>query len=412
MLFTELNQKDFAPKMSRQKPFPAGFPFKRIASYYCFYFGIVGALTPYWGLYLESIQYSPMQIGVISALLMGSKIIAPYIWGALGDALGRKMRIVRLAGLATTVAFCGMLWDTAFAWVAAVTVIYGFFWNAALPQFEANTLNHLGTQSNHYSRVRLWGSVGFILAVVGEGYILDHQPTAVLLIIVLGLMAATWFSSLFVPEGRCLKDGAPQAPVSRTLMQPQVLAFFFACLLMQLSHGPYYTFYSIYLESYQYSRTAIGLLWSLGVVAEIVLFLFVARLLERFGVRTLLLASFLLAVVRWVLTARFPDNIAIVLIAQSLHAATFGLFHAASIAFIHRHFGGSSQGRGQALYSIFSFGIGGAVGGVLSGYIWSQFSPAMSFYAAAAAVSVGFVVLWIFLAPDVAVVTRRGASVE
>lgn len=379
--------------------FPHQFPYWRISGYYFFYFSIVGALTPYWGLYLESIEYSPIQIGVISSLLMATKIIAPYIWGTLGDALGKKMRIVRFAGLATVLGFSGMFFNTGFYWVAAVTVVYGFFWNAALPQFEANTLNHLGNKSNHYSRVRLWGSVGFILAVVGEGYVLDHQPTAFLLFIVTALMLGAWGSSLFVPEGD-QPDKVDDAPgLVKVIMRPEMLAFFFVCTLMQLSHGPYYTFFSIYLESYQYSRVAIGLLWSLGVMAEIALFLAVSRLLERYGVRQLLLTSFLLAAIRWALIGRFPESLTILLAAQLLHAATFGVFHAASIAFIHSYFAGANQGRGQALYSIFSFGLGGAIGGVLSGYIWTQFSPAMTFYFASATTLLGFIVGWIFVKP-------------
>lgn len=343
-----------------------------------------------------------MQIGVISSLLMATKIIAPYIWGALGDVLGTRMRIVRFAGLATVLAFGGMFVETGFYWVAAVTVVYGFFWNAALPQFEANTLNHLGDQSNHYSRVRLWGSVGFILAVIGEGYILDHQPTSVLLFIVTALMLCTWGSSLTVPEGTRSDEPTNDSGLVKIVMRPEMLAFFVICTLMQLSHGPYYTFFSIYLESYQYSRVAIGLLWSLGVIAEIGIFLAIAHLLEHYGVRKLLLLSFLLGTVRWLLIGRFPTTLPILLFAQLLHAATFGVFHAASIAFIHSYFAGDNQGRGQALYSIFSFGAGGAIGGVLSGYIWTQFSPAMTFYFASAATLVGFIIGWAFVKPKTA----------
>ena len=167
-----------------------------------------------------------------------------------------------------------------------------------------------------------------------------------------------------------------------------------ACFLMQASHGPYYTFYSIYMQEHHYSLEWIGSLWALGVIAEIIAFLFMHRLVPKFGVRNLLLISLALATVRWIITALFPENLLLMLLAQILHAATFGIYHAAAIQLIHHHFSGRHQGKGQALYSSLSFGAGGAVGSLYAGYSWELFGAETTYLLAAGVSLVAFMVAW------------------
>ena len=162
------------------------------------------------------------------------------------------------------------------------------------------------------------------------------------------------------------------------LRRPGVLAFYVCVALMQLSHGPYYTFLSLHLEALGYGRGLIGLLWALGVLAEILLFLAMAALLRRFSLRRLLLASFLLAALRWLLLGNLADHLAILLLAQAMHAATFGCFHVAAIHFVQRSFGARQQGQGQALYATLS-GVGGALGALYSGYSWTSLGPSRTF---------------------------------
>ena len=171
-------------------------------------------------------------------------------------------------------------------------------------------------------------------------------------------------------RSRASAESAGQGGFLAQLRRPGVLAFYGCVALMQLAHGPYYTFFSIHLETLGYSRSFIGLMWALGVVAEILLFLVMARLLERFSLRQVLLASFLIAALRWLLLGQLADHLGVLLIAQLMHAATFGSFHAAAIHFVQRSFGHRQQGQGQALYASLS-GIGGALGALYAGYAWS-----------------------------------------
>ncbi|QKT04588.1 MFS transporter [Ectothiorhodospiraceae bacterium 2226] len=369
-------------------------PYWRLSSFYFFYFGSIGALVPYWGLYLKSIGFTPLEIGQLMALIMATKIVSPNVWGWIADHTGRRMTIVRVASLLGLLTFGGVFFGQTFWWMALVMLSFSFFWNASLPQFEATTLNHLGTQTHRYSAVRVWGSIGFILVVAVLGPILDRHGTGILPIALLVLFAGIWFASLVVPEHASRHLPLRQSPLKHVLQRPEVLGLLGVCFLMQASHGPYYTFYSIYLEDYGYARSLIGYLWGLGVLAEVVVFLMLYRLVHRFGLRRLLLAALALAALRWVVIGQFPHAFTLLLGAQLLHAASFGIYHAVAIAFIHRYFVGRHQGRGQALYSSLSFGAGGALGGLYSGYAWDGLGATTTFFIGAGLAALAFGLAW------------------
>jgi PPP family 3-phenylpropionic acid transporter len=369
-------------------------PYWRLGSFYFFYFGSLGALMPYWGLYLQDRGFSSLAIGQLVAILLGTKIIAPNLWGWLADHLGQRMPIVRLASLLAMVSFVGIFAVDGFVQMALVMVLFSFFWNASLPQMEAVTFSHLGERVNRYAGIRLWGSVGFILVVGGLGIALQALGTAVVPWVVIGLYAGVWLSALAVPEGpRPSREWASPALMG-LLRRREIQAFLASGLFMQLSHGAYYAFYSIYLEEAGYGSLTIGSLWAWSVIVEVLVFLGMHRLLGAFGARRVLLVSFALAVVRWLLIGSFVEDLAIQVFAQALHASTFGAFHAAAIHLAYHYFPGRTQGRGQALYNSASFGIGGSAGALLSGYLWTAADPLATFGVSAAAAAIGWVLVW------------------
>ncbi len=342
----------------------------RLSGFYFFYFASLGALIPYWGLYLKSQGFSAVQIGELVAIILATKIIAPNIWGWIADRTGRRMTIIRMASLLAAIAFSGVFIAQGYWWLVLVMTVFSFFWNAALPQFEATTLTHLGEETHRYSSIRLWGSIGFIAAVVSLGALFDAVGTGWLPSILTLLFAAIWISSLAVPERAAGHQPLDHEPIMNVLRRPAVVSLLLVCFLIQASHGPYYTFYSLYLADYGYSESAIGQLWALGVLAEIGVFLYMHRWLPRFGARRLLLVATVLTTLRWLLLALFVEHVAVMIFVQTLHAASFGVYHAVAIHLIHRLFVGRHQGRGQALYSSLSFGAGGAIGSLLAGYLW------------------------------------------
>ena len=355
----------------------------RLSGFYLFYFASLGALIPYWSLYLESHDFSVTEIGQLIAILMATKIVAPNIWGWIADRSGQRMAIIRVASLLAAIAFSGVFISHSFWWLALVMTVFSFFWNATLPQFEATTMSHLGDDFHRYSGIRLWGSIGFIITVTGVGTLLDLSGMGMLPMVLMGLFVLIWLSSLTVPESAAGHQPLDQEPLRKVLSRPLVLSLLAVCFLVQASHGPYYAFFSIYMERHGYPTAVIGQLWALGVVAEIGIFLFIPVLLPRFGARKLLIVAVTLTTLRWLLTALYADSLAIIVFSQTLHAASFGLYHAVMIFLIHSLFTGSHQGRGQALYSSVSFGAGGAAGILLSGYLWTEMGPQTMYLMAA-----------------------------
>ncbi len=369
-------------------------PYWRLSGFYFFYFAALGCLVPYWGLYLKGLGFSAVQIGELMAIPMATKFVAPYVWGAFGDRLGHRMKIVRLGSLLTALVFTGVFWVDSFWGLAATMVLFSFFWNAVLPQFEAVTFRFLGREVARYARIRLWGSIGFILTVVVLGAVIDRWGERVMLPVLLAVYSAIWFSSLTVSDPAQVAADRDPRSITAVLRIPAVIAFFLVCFLLQGGHGAYYAFYSIYMEATGYSKTLIGQLWALGVVAEVLVFILMHRLLQRFGARRVLMASLLLAAVRWLLIGYFPGDLGLMLLAQTLHAATFGTFHASAIHLVHHYFTGRLQGRGQALYSSLSFGAGGALGSLASGFLWESAGADVTFAVSALVSLLAFAVAW------------------
>jgi MFS transporter, PPP family, 3-phenylpropionic acid transporter len=371
-------------------------PYWRLSGFYLFYFASLGALVPYWSLYLKSLGFSSLEIGELMALLMVTKVIAPNVWGWLADHTGRRMRVVRIGSFLSMVLFLGVFWTDTYWRLALVMFGFSFFWNAVLPQFESVTLVHLAERSNRYSMIRLWGSVGFIFSVAALGPLLEYFGPQLLPPVLLGIYISIFLSSLLVPE-RVEQPHHDSAPLGDLLRKPAVIALIFACFLLQASHGPYYTFYTIYLEEHGYSRTLIGQLWALGVIAEVMLFLVMHRLEPRIGLRRLFLVALFLTGSRWLMIGFFPDSMLLLLLAQLLHAASFGIFHAVAVALFHCYFRGRHHGKGQAIYGSLGFGAGGAFGSYYAGAMWDSLGPvaAYSFAALLAFLSFAIAARWI-----------------
>ncbi|MDD5274312.1 MAG: MFS transporter [Methylovulum sp.] len=372
-------------------------PYWRLSSFYWFYFAAVGVFIPYWGLYLKQVGFDTVQIGQLSALLLGCKIVAPNSLGWIADHTGKNLPIIRLASFLATLGFCGFLYVHSYNEFVWVTLVFSFFWSAALPQFEAVTLAHLKTETHRYSQIRLWGSVGFIVAVLGIGWLIDRLPLALLPNIIIVLLLGIGVAALSIPEARAISHGIQARGLGHVLTKPEVIAFFGVCALLQIAHSPYYVFYSIVLKQHQYSATMIGGLWALGVIAEIVLFVFMRRLLARISLRTLLLTSIGLSIVRWLLIAYLANSTAWLIVAQLLHAMTFGGAHVASIHLVHRYFGNQHQGKGQALYNSFSAGLGGMVGSYASGYYFDTIGATGIYTTAAWFCGVALLIAYIWI---------------
>ncbi len=367
--------------------------FPQLSAFYFFYFAALGAFLPYWSLYLKSLNFTANEIGELLAIVMASKVVSPYLFSWISDHIEQRLLIIQSSMLFSVIVFAGVIPFQSYWWFAMVMATFGVFWNAALPLYEALTLNHLEHDTSRYSSIRLWGSVGFILVVLVLPMFIEGNNISILPQIILALLVANTLTTFLVDDKSSHHSNqSSQTHIFTTLKKPIVIALLLACFFQSLSHGAYYTFFSIYLEDHGYSREFSGAMWALGVIAEVGLFILMRRLLTFYSVCRLFIIALFITVLRWVILALWVDNLMLLLVSQLFHAASFGLFHACAIYLVHSLFPGRLQGRGQALYAGMSFGLGGALGHLLSGYAWDSIGSMWTFLSSAIIALIGAII--------------------
>jgi len=366
----------------------------RLSRFYFFYYFFVGSFVPYWGIYLQSENFSPSSIGILLSLFQISRIVAPNFWGWLADHTGHRVKWIKLTSFLGLIGFIGVFWAKGFFWIFLVMSALSLFTSSTLPLAESLTLAHLATTDGHYSRIRLWGSIGFIVASLFLGYLIDLQGINILLWVLLITQAIIFFLSNTIPEAKEIHHKKNDLSIWKIIKTPSVVALLIGCTLMVSAHGVLYNFYSIYLKEHGYSSATIGWLWAVGVICEIFIFMLMPKILRRYSLKTILLISLFLGVIRFILIGASPDHFYLLLIAQMFHAATFGSFHAASIEVIAYFFKGRNQSRGQAIYNSVAYGIGGTIGGLGGGYLIQYLGGQLGFMIAAISPLIGFIVIW------------------
>lgn len=347
------------------------FLFLRSSFSYFWYFGLLGLIIPFLPLYLDGKNFNSEEIGEILAIIMVTKIVAPSLWAMLADKTGQQLGIIRLGAFLALAFFSFLFWLNNYWPIVFCLATFSLFWTAILPQLEVMTLNSIRQSPKIYARIRLWGSIGFIIFAVISGEIIEQfSPDAFSFlgfIILLGL----FISTLLVKQSRIKQSQITKtSSIFQHIFTLSFVMFFMAGVLLQISFGPYYSFFALYLRDLQYPTFAVGLLISLGVLSEITIFIFAGKIFKNFSIKTILTFSLLITSFRWFLMGHLADVMIIMIFSQIIHAASFGLYHSASVQFLQQHFEASQQNRGQAIYIGGVYGIGGAIGAYCSGMLW------------------------------------------
>ncbi len=357
--------------MTAASPLPAAVPTARLSSFYFFYYAALGAFTPYWSLYLQSRGMTVTAISVMMSLWYATRVVAPSTWTSLAAVSPRPIRWLRIGCVLTLLSFCGFLLPAPQWTLYGVMIAFCFFYNAVMPQFESITLTHLGSDSHRYGMIRVWGSFGFIIVVTLFGWLIEHHGAGKLPWLMLPLFVLMIGSAFANRYARGIgshshHDGGFWAIVR----QKHVIAFFIAAFLEQLSFGPYYTFFSLYMDQHGYSTSLLGVMWTVGVVFEVAVFFLIAGFFKRWDASWLLIISMASAALRWWVTALYPENLPVMLVAQTTHCLGFAAFFASAMQLLARYFPGNLNGHGQGLFYGFSSGLGGVLGALIAGQLW------------------------------------------
>ena len=375
--------------------FPVAPPFAAFAALYFCYFASIGTFNPYAPLWFKELGYSTLAIGAIASLQSWSRVLAPYAWSWFGDHGGQRTRLIRAAAAASLVCATGLLWARGHGAVAACTLMLFLANGGVVPLSEAALAQHLrtaqGMDTARYGRVRMWGSVGFIVAVAAFGPLLQTLGLDWFPLFVVAMYALLCVAAWRLPMARSERvDSANAAPMISVLRRPEVAWFFASIVFTVLAHTALYAFFSLYLDELGYDKSTVGLLWAASVLAEIAFFWAQGRFFSRISPHAWLQWAAAVSVLRFAMTAWGAASMWVLLAAQALHAITFAGQHAACVVLISRHFPGPMRGRGQALYAVLGYGVAGVVGGVAGGWLVTHAGFASVFWAAAAMAAVGW----------------------
>lgn len=367
-------------------------PYFRLSFFYFVYLAGLGAYSPYFGLYLDALGFSGAAIGVVMSLWYGTRVVAPGIWSHATAGSARPIAWLRGGTLATLLMLAGFLLPLEPWAVFALLAGFAFFYNATMPQFEAITLSHLRGRASRYARIRIWGSIGFVLAVAALGVLFDHVDVrwlpAIMLPMFVALVVAAWLND-YGPDEAARPE---RESMAASLARPGVLAFVLCAFLMQAAHGAFYVYFSLFLEQHGYGKSAIGGFWALGVLAEIAMFWFAGRLLMRRGTGPAMRACLVVAALRFAAIGWFPELAWVVALSQVAHALGFGLFHAALVQRVTELFPPRLVGQGQGLLYGLGSGLGGVAGALLAGLAWQLGGGEAAFVACGAVALAGYAV--------------------
>ncbi|HFZ1897683.1 MULTISPECIES: 3-phenylpropionate MFS transporter [Serratia] len=361
-------------------------------SYFTYFFSY-GIFLPFWGVWLKGEGIAPETIGILLgaglvARFLGSLLIAPRVKDP--SHLVSALRLLALLTLAFAVGFC---FGNGWGWLMLVIAGFNLFFSPLVPLTDALAATWQKQIRMDYGRVRLWGSLAFVIGSALTGQLVavwGHNAILYSLIFsVLAMLLGMLLKPSVMPQGEARTHGGAERSLWALLKEGPVWRFLLCVTLLQGAHAGYYSFGSIYWQEAGYSASTIGYLWSLGVVAEVIIFASSNVLFRRWNARNLLLLSACCGVLRWSLMA-YSTELGWLLLIQILHCGTFTVCHLAAMRFI-----AARQGQEviqlQAVYSALAMGGGIAVMTVIAGFLFEHWQGGVFWVMAAVAVPALFI---------------------
>jgi PPP family 3-phenylpropionic acid transporter len=346
-------------------------------SFFFLYFAYVGLVSPFASLFFLERGFNVIEIAVLMSMLQVTRIVGPFSWGWLSDYLSDRIGIIRFcACLAAVIFLCIFFLQSYIAFFIWMFVLHTIL-SSLMPLGESATVHALFKDNSfdkRYGRLRLWGSIGFIVMVLFAGELFQQKGIELYPIVGMAVLTFLALVTFRLHEPKMERRKMVKGELLVVLFNPDVRWFLLSGFFMIFAHAALYVFYSLYLADLGYDKFQIGLFWALGVAAEVIFFYFQSKVLSRLDPEVILQISFGIGVFRFILIAFFPLTWVLIL-AQLMHAATFGAHHSAATKLLQRWFTGPLQARGQALMATVSYGLGGTLGGLIAGWLWDATQP-------------------------------------
>ncbi|MCC2674328.1 MAG: putative transporter [Ramlibacter sp.] len=349
------------------------------------YFAHIGFFNPYLPLWLKAQGLPIAVISVLVSVQSFTRVFAPYAWGALSDHTGERVKLLRISAAVALVASAGLWIEGSGWWIGFVLLVLFTHTSSMMSLTEAAMAQLVAGDWGRYGKIRLWGSVGFMLTVFAAGAWFEAFGMGAFpgwtVVTLAGVLLCTWWLPN-VKEAAHAHSDAPREPIGVALRRPAVRWFFASLLFHVMAHFAIYGFLSLYLDSLGYSKATIGALWAVSVVAEIGWFYLQGRLIGRFPMERWLVICAAVTALRMAITGGLGDSLVALVVAQAIHALTFATHHTACIAMVTTHFPGRLRARGQALFTVTGYGFGGVAGVLAGGAIASRWGFRPMFAAA------------------------------
>lgn len=339
-----------------------------VSAFYFFYFALIGVHIIFVPKILSMVGMSSIEIGTIFASAPLVRFILPFLF-LRGFKLGRMTFLLSLVLMTLgSIGFYPSLGS--FYPLLGVNILFGIGISLILPYIEVIALEHIGRE--RYGKIRLFGSIGFIAVALLLVEWLTSAQIGILFLIATAIGTLIFGALIGVhhshqSNSECEEQGCTFNPFGH-------LYLWIGFLLMQVSFGPFYNFFTIYTTDHGVSLESTVWLWSFGVIAEIIMFYFQGNLLRR-NLNTILWITALITSFRWLIVALFPNSIILLGLSQSLHAFSFALFHTAAISSLFALY--SARRLSQQFFFGISYGLGGFIGAFGSGVIYEHFPPSL-----------------------------------
>lgn len=364
---------------------------------YSLYFGVLGIYLPYFNLYCHHLNFSGFEIGLLSSVRTVATVVFPLVWGALADRFRIRRPIFIGCNFISALIWGFFLLTTDFRLMLLISIAYGIFYAPIISFMEAFTMDILAGEKRRYGRIRMWGSIHFILVVVLMGRLIDQYSVTIIIgsIFVGALLQA--FFAFEIPKPAALPKTAAHGSRPEGLLKGRLAVFLFSALIMLFSHGMYYGFFSIHLENLGYDKSFVGIAWGLASFFEILVMVKSDAIFKRFSIEKVLLCTFAAAGLRWLVLA-FTINPVVILISQVLHAFTYGAFHIASILYMDQLVPAQAKTFGQAVNNAVTYGLGITAGFMVNGALFDQAGATVLFLMSAGSAVFGGLLLGGYLA--------------